>query len=327
MNLILYFLLWPSNLLAQTPCARAISGSPWVSYEQAKTLLEPLNLRSRVHFLAERRTSRLPERIPSHPEDTYGEDWRGWGDFLSTGNVARKPFIPYLEAKALLEPLGLRSKEHFLQERRAGHVPEEIPSNPARTYREDWKGWGRFLSTGNVRNIEVIDYERAQRYVIAEGIKTCEDFRKWSCSGLRPKFIPSNPRSKYKKWRGWKEFLQTTKARPWMGKRRAQAYLKEIGVTSILELEEFLQSDQRPPEFPPSPQKVYKPWKGPAEFLGIKWPSFREVRAHIRFLGLTTIEEYHKERRLSGLMNIFPPNPAEVYSKRWKGWDHFLSLD
>jgi superfamily II DNA or RNA helicase len=123
-------------------------------FTSARTFAHSLQLRSSTQWYAYTH-GKLPEKpakpddIPASPHNVYAEHWRGWGDWLGTGNVApfRKKFRPFAEARAFARTLGLRTGDDWDRWcRTPGNRPPDIPANPEIKYRSDgWLSYADFL--------------------------------------------------------------------------------------------------------------------------------------------------------------------------------------
>jgi hypothetical protein len=86
-------------------------------------------------------------RLPSHPERVYKNNWRGWGDFLGTGNLINKEkvFLSFNEARKITRELGLKSNKDWRKYSKQKR-PINVPGNPDSFYKDNgWKGWPDFL--------------------------------------------------------------------------------------------------------------------------------------------------------------------------------------
>ena len=232
--------------------------------------------------------------------------------------------------QVLVKNLGIRTQSQYHEWKRSDKSPNDIPFHPNRTYKKEWVNWGEFLGTGNVsKNKKKFKSYEVVRTLMGElNIRTQDQFNEWKRSGKSLNDIPFRPDRTYKKeWVSWGEFLGTGNINS--GKksyREGQRYVQDIGVTTVKELLEWLQSEERPEDFPPEPYKVWnRLWKGTHEFLKIEWLPFTEVQNYILSEHITTREEYHEFRKSDEiLMNRLPPNPSVVYAPYWKSWDDFL---
>jgi hypothetical protein len=133
-------------------------------FPKARGFARSLNLRNKKEWRAFAKGD-LPKKgtllkdIPAVPGGTYfGKGWRGWGDWLGTGNVA--PWLrrhrSFRRARAFARSLGLTSYSEWKDFcnghlKRKGKLPADIPLAPNAVYAEKgWCGWGDWLGTGNV---------------------------------------------------------------------------------------------------------------------------------------------------------------------------------
>ena len=87
----------------------------------------------------------LPKNFPINPKQVYGDRWPGWDIFLGLKSFRTKNWRPFEEARLLMISLGIKNRKGFLQARKDGVIPQDIPSNPHRSYAEYWKGLAHFL--------------------------------------------------------------------------------------------------------------------------------------------------------------------------------------
>lgn len=119
------------------------------------------------------------------------------------------------EAKKFVHSLSLKSTKEWKTYCKSGTKPQNIPLYPDRVYEKDWISWGRLVSTGTVTpRREYRSFDAARDYVTELGLKNQEEWRKYSKSGKKPKDLPANPTSVYRKhWKGWGDWLGTRKNR------------------------------------------------------------------------------------------------------------------
>ncbi|MDE0092186.1 MAG: hypothetical protein OXN83_02740 [Oligoflexia bacterium] len=54
-----------------------------------------------------------------------------------------------------------------------------------------------------------------------------------------------------------------------MGYKEARQIVRELGISTVIQLREWVQSDNKPSHFPSHPERAYKSeWRGFGEFLG-----------------------------------------------------------
>ena len=320
------------------------SSHRWMSFEEAQSFIQSEGIRTSAEFLEWKRAGKRPEDFPSAPERTYKEEWTSWGDFLGTGNIAlsrKKEFMSFEEAKTFIRSEGIQTSIEFEEWKRAGKRPEDFPSNPQQTYKEEWTGWGDFLGTGNISNRkkEFMSFEEAKTFIRSEGIQTSAEFQEWRKSGERPEDFPSNPNIIYKEeWTGWGDFLGTrsisTSKRKFMSFEEAKTFIRSEGIQTNTEFKAWSRSGKRPEDFPSAPERTYKKeWTGWSDFLGTgnialsrkkEFMSFEEAQAFIQSEGIQTSVEFKAWSRSGKRPKKFPSSPNKFYKKEWTGWGDFL---
>ncbi len=302
-------------------------GTNWKSYLEVQAHVRSLGIKTKEEYEEWSKSGDRPKDIPSDPDRVYREEWESWPSFLGT----KKEWMPYQEAKAYIQSLGIKSKREYKEWSKSGDRPEDIPSSPESVYKEEWEGWRIFLGTWNKQN-RWRPYAKAQVHVQSLGIKSKRKYKEWSKSGDRPEDIPSSPESVYKEeWEGWGIFLGTgNKQNRWRPYAKAQVHVQSLGIKTEREYNEWSKSGDRPKDIPSDPDRVYREeWEGWRIFLGTgnkhkkKWRSYLKAKAHVQSLGIKSKREY-KEWSTSGQRpEDIPSAPHEIYNE-WEGWGIFL---
>jgi len=178
------------------------------SFEDARKIAHSLKLRKGDGWRNLYKSKKLPNELPYNPERTYkNKGWKGWGDFLGTGNVhpRNKKFIDYFSAKKLVKQMGIKSGKEYRKFCKSGKVQKNLPTNPNMIYKKNWNGWGDFLGTGtisvNILTTSWLDYQNAMKFVRSLKLASQTQWREYCKSGRKPQDIPSQPNRVYKKQR------------------------------------------------------------------------------------------------------------------------------
>jgi hypothetical protein len=140
------------------------------SLRAARNFARKLKLKGAAEWLAfckgkMPKLGHLPADIPNAPNQKYAnEGWKGWGDWLGTGNVANflKKYRPFFKARAFVRQLKLKNRREWRafcnslmpQSRR---LPPDIPRNPWQTYaNKGWQGLGDWLGIEEIENSTAI---------------------------------------------------------------------------------------------------------------------------------------------------------------------------
>jgi hypothetical protein len=97
---------WPDWLGTDTIANR--NRTFW-DFDKSKKYLKKLGLKSRTEFYEKSKSGNISKHIPIEPRKKYTTQWKGWGDFLDTGNInstkRSESFLSAKEAKPILKKL------------------------------------------------------------------------------------------------------------------------------------------------------------------------------------------------------------------------------
>ena len=108
-------------------------GIEFVDYETAKKRAQEAGIKTSTQY---KEWQKQHLDIPSNPNRTYKEFWKGWESFLGTN------FVDYETAKQRAQEAGIKTSTQY-NEWQKQH--SDIPSNPNIFYKEFWKSWPSFL--------------------------------------------------------------------------------------------------------------------------------------------------------------------------------------
>ncbi len=111
-----------------------------------------------------------------------------------------RKYRSYDQAKKYAQSLKLKSRKEWLQHTKSKNFPKDIPANPNRTYKKEFKGMGDFLGTGIIAPFlrKYRSYDKAKKYAQSLKLKSQKEWYQHTKSKNFPKDIPSYPRT-YKK--------------------------------------------------------------------------------------------------------------------------------
>jgi hypothetical protein len=144
-----------------------------------------------------------PQNIPSSPAHAYGDDFKGYGDWLGNGNLApgSQNYQPFAQARQLVRTLGFKNSQEWQEYCKSGRKPQDIPANPYQTYQSEFQGMGDWLGTERLAGIHkhhnFLSYEKARRKVHSLELKSVAEWRAYCKSGKKPENIPTNPDKVY----------------------------------------------------------------------------------------------------------------------------------
>jgi rhodanese-related sulfurtransferase len=315
----------------------------WRPYVEAKAFVHTLGFKNRHEWKAYCRSGQRPQDIPTHPESSYKRDWKGWGDFLGTGNIAsfKRVFLSFEEARAFVHTLGLQDTKAWERACATGAVPVTIPRTPQQTYHTEWQGFGDWLGSKTLlpRKREFLPFEEARTFVHSLGLHGARQWSAYCRSGARPSSIPAQPHTVYSdEWKGWGDYLGTGHPplhRPYRSFEEARTFVRSLGLQTSKEWAAYCASGRKPANIPSRPGMVYGEsfagmgdWLGTGRIANYKrvFLPFEEARAFARSLGLKTREEWDAFYETGQVPLSIPKSAQHVYHSEFRGWWDWLGV-
>lgn len=311
-------------------------------FPEARKFIHFLNLKTQKDWSDYSKSAHRPKDIPSDPRNGYKDEFKSMGDWLGTGAVATflKVYQPFSRARQYARSLNLKTKEEWMVFSKSGAKPEDIPSTPARAYKEDWKGWGDWLGTGRIANQkrEYRPFEEARWFVHTLKLKNYDEWVEYCKSGKKPDDIPANIFKAYKAdWKGLGDWLGTGRIANQYRTRRsfadARKYIHTLGLKNQKEWQAYCKSGLKPSDIPSYPNETYeKEWKGLGDWLGtgkianskMVFLPFKEARNFARGLRLETSTQWMRFCESGKKPDNIPVKVYRTYRKEWRGWADWL---
>jgi len=313
-------------------------------FKEARAYARSLNFKSKEEWLEFKKSDKIPNNIPKTPETKY-VDFKGYRDWLGYDVLSGFGFLSYDDAGVQLQKMGITSVLKFKKLINDGKKPDNIPTNPANSYKKEWKGWPEFLGTKNISFIELsknmLPFDEARTITSKLGIKTIKEWGDYCKSGKKPNIIPVQPDVKYaSEWGGWAFWLGKTNEKSirdshYLPFEEAREYVRKIGLKRQKEWNEFKKTKKFPGNIPKNP-KIY------AEFTNItNWLSysetynfqkstmrpFKEAREYARKLDLNGMSAYKSWVKSSSRPSDMPAAPHQCYKAEWRGYPDFLGSE
>lgn len=308
------------------------------SFTDARMFVHSLELRNQHDWSQFCKSCKKPNDIPQSPITVYKKEFKGFGDWLGTGRVAnrKRKFRTFADAREFVNKLNLTTKNDWDKFSKSNKQPKDIPSNPQRTYKKEWKGFGDWLGTETIatRLRKYRSFTEAKKFVHSLGLKNQKTWLAYSKSDRRPDDIPRNPNQVYKN-KGWKSLgdwlgtgIVATFQRKYRSFKDAREFAHSLGLTGANEWRKFAKSDKMFDDIPRNPNQVYKNkgWISWGDWTGtkviatydIKYQNYNEAKKFTRSLGLKTVNEWRAFVKTGKLPKDIPANPWIVYDKSKK---------
>jgi len=242
------------------------------SFKKARAHVHKLNLQSRDEWKDYNESDKFSKELPKRPDASYkNKGWKGWGDWLGTGNISpsNRIFLPFKEARSYVRSKKFKNQDEWRKFAHSDKLPKNIPTTPERTYENEWKGYGDWLGNARIanQNKKFRSYNQAKEFAILNGIQTRQEWDKFRKSGKKPNNIPTSPDSTYKNkgWINWGDFLGTGRIAPqnieylpWKeAKPIYQKLAEENNIKKHEDWKNYCKTHKLPKGIPATPWQVY----------------------------------------------------------------------
>jgi superfamily II DNA or RNA helicase len=313
-------------------------------FEEAREFARSLNFKNQNEWVAYCQSGNKPDSIPTNVIRTYkNKGWSGFPDWLGTNIISNKyrVFLDFEDARKYARNLNLKNIHEWNNHYKSKQIPINIPSNPQRTYKDEWVNWGDWLGTFNVhgRDLPFLRFEEARNYVRNLNLKNQKEWSEYCKSELKPDFIPGSPYNTYKdEWQGLGDWLGTFtvhgKDMPFLGFEEARLYVHKLNLKSVKEWTNYWVINKRPENIPYRPDGTYKNkgWVSWSDWLGTNniasnkktFLPFIEARENVRKLKFKSGKDFKIWKKANPLI-LIPVNPDTIYKKKgWNGWPDWL---
>ena len=286
----------------------------WMSFQNAKTFIQSQGIQTSTEFKAWSTSGERPKNFPSNPETTYKDEWTNWNDFLGT------EWMSFQDAKTFIQSEDIQTSREFQAWSKTEKRPQNFPSRPDKTYKDEWTDWDDFLGTGNIstKKRKWMSFQEAKDFIQRQSLQTSSidvnnpfadifiqnqsitsqsKFNAWKRAGKRPKNFPSRPETTYKdEWTDWDDFLGTgnisTKKRKWMSFQEAKDFIQR----------QSLQTSS----------------------IDVNNP-FSDI--FIQNQSITSQSKFNAWKRAGKRPKNFPSRPEKFYKDEWTSWGDFLGTE
>jgi superfamily II DNA or RNA helicase len=249
----------------------------WRSFEEARTYVRSLGLKSQKEWEAYCKSGKKPDDIPRTPWRVYADDWVSWADWLGGRHHHRiGGWRPYEDARNYVHGLGIKSQTEWKAYCQSGERPEDIPASPSLVYTDDWVNWADWLGNGKWAEKWASrswrPFEEARAFVHSLGLKSHKEWRAYRTSGNKPEDIPTHPEMAYADdWVSWSDWLGASLRRigGWRPFEEARNYVHGLRIKSEAKWRVYRRSGNKPEDIPANPSNVYtSDWVNWPDWLG-----------------------------------------------------------
>ena len=321
------------------------------SFEKARDYVRKLELKTKNEWMEYSKTKR-PNFIPSDPARRYKTEWRSLPDWLGNGRVSRLEFKiwSFDKARDFVRKQNLKNVNDWNIWYKSNKRPIEIPSDPARRYKTEWRGFPDWFGTDTIDTKKMGEnfgtYNTAKQFAIKNKIKTQTEWDNLVLNKVIPKNIPKRPNSFYKKtgdWQGWGHFTGTGNIKPgdieYVSYNTAKQFAIKNKIKSQTEWAKFAKNHVLPKKIPSNVPTIYKKtgdWQGWGHFTGTGniqpgkeiFVSYDEAKKIIKKFNFKSKDDWEKLSKNKRGKNI-PRNADNYYKKTgdWQGWADFLGYE
>ena len=318
------------------------------SFESARKFAQKLGLKNKVEWQAYCKSGNNPEDIPASARDIYKKDFKGWGDFLGTGNVkpGDRQYRSFEEAREFARSLKLKGGKEWQVHCKSGNNPEDIPSHPDRIYKnKGWTNWGDFLGSGtiaskNMKGEVFWSFKKARKFVRTLKLKDNTAWKEYCKSKDKPDNITSSPNKVYKNdgwidipdWLGNGNFSNIR--RDYLSYEQCSKLIQKNNIATRDQLTDFRKSCKRPDRIPGHPWNVYKKqgtWISWIDFTGTGkvanqnkvYRSYDDAKKFVKKLNFNLTGEWKKYCKSGNKPDDIPTAPWNTYKKEWTTFGNF----
>jgi len=314
------------------------------NFEDARKFVQSLNLKNQKEWRQYTQSGKKPKNIPSAPEKVYHKDWISMGDWLGTGFIHPKnyQFRSFEDARKFVQSLNLKNQKEWRQYIKSGNKPNDIPSTPARTYKNNgWIGLSDWLGTKNKHysSFEFVSFSNARKFAQKLKLRSGTEWKNLAKDDKLPDNIPHDPAKLYKNnWKGWKDFLGYEKQYVPKGEFQnfedARKFVQSLNLKNQKEWRQFSKSDTRPKDIPSLPARAYpNDWISFGDWLGTgrihykykKFRNFKDAHNFVIKLKFTTTKEWKNYCKSDKRPDDIPTDPQRMYAKNWISLEHWLT--
>jgi superfamily II DNA or RNA helicase len=305
----------------------------WMPFNEAREFATSLKLGSYREYREMWRQGQLPLNLPERPRRVYkNSGFISMPDYLGYDHP-NQDWLPFKDAREIVQSFKLKGDAEWREFYKSDNRPYGIPSSPKSKYKNEWKGMGDWLGTGNVQtqNRVYLPYEEAKKFIQKLNLKSLNEWREYAKSDKKPDNIPASPSSVYDEYSTAGDWLGTSRIsdnlKVFKTYEEAKAYLKQFGLKSKKDFEKFKKTKGYPEDIPRMPSLGYRKkgtWNGWPDFLSYElshkgdYLTYNEAKKFVHKLKLKSTTEWVEYFKSGNKPDNIPKTPRQVYAD--SGW-------
>lgn len=235
--------------------------------------------------------------------------------------------LSYEEAKIFLSDKNIKTQREYFNWIKGKSIILKLPCNPKKFYQEEWKGWGDYINSKNISNIQknksyFYSYEECCEVISRFNVKTKRQYLILIKSEKDLK-LPSNPDKTYKRdWISWEVFLKKEKVHK-LSYYEAKEYLADKKILNNKDYIKYIKDNNI--NFLLLYPNSYKEWEGYDIYLNKKYFSYENAKKYLIDKNLKSKSQYINWYNENDI-NFLPKIPHKYY-KDFEGYKKYLSIN
>jgi very-short-patch-repair endonuclease len=128
-------------------------GRNWLAFEEARDWVAKSGIQTYADWNVAVKQKRIPENIPRRPQNVYKNEWVSYPHWFGANVVRgqRRAWRDFESARNWARHCGATCDREWRLLVKFGRVPRDIPTNPGKAYREQWRGLADWLGKDTKR--------------------------------------------------------------------------------------------------------------------------------------------------------------------------------
>lgn len=168
------------------------------------------------------------KNLPTNPISKF--NLNKWCDILCKKKRVKNKYLPYYEAKEIINNMGLKSQKEWYCLSKNKKIPINIPRTP-NSYYDEWVSWNDWLGHNVTTNKKFISYKKAKKYLSDKGITSLQEYYDYLINN-QIDFLPLSPSTYYgKDYKSINDLLSNSDINISYGEKKIIKYLNNKNIT------------------------------------------------------------------------------------------------